>query len=321
MRETNRRKDPGPRLIFATALVALSCVSCSRLYAGYRWTPFATEPSGPQRAYHVWFPTDFPEKRFLYRGIFQGSVGVDAPIIEDAPKRPVVILSHGSRGSAASFAYVGEHLARHGFVCAAVDHAVQIDKGDPKQAIRARLVDVFNLYDHLQTNADRFGADLDRVVIAGFSQGGLTALLAIGAHMETDPSLLRADRTQKSFAEAMAGFEWPDKRLFPARAVLVIAPLGGGMARPFGEPIPMLVVSGDADDTIPSDTNAEPLRARFALAGWPVETVVVSGANHGSFTGACDTVIRECKETADSEAVRSRVRSAVLDFVTAHSGT
>jgi predicted dienelactone hydrolase len=301
-------------LLAVTALAA-----CSHDYAGYRWTPFAKQVSGPSRAFHVWFPTDFPEKRFTYGSIYSGSAAVDAPALEDAPRRPVVIVSHGLGDNSGSLAYLCEQLARNGFVCASVDHALDLEAGDPGRAIRARLVDIFNLYDHLRTNADRFGADPDRLVLVGYALGGLTALLAIGVHVDPDAAWLHGDREQQRFAHSMSGFEWPDKRLFPAKAVALIAPFGAGLVRPFGEPVPISIVSGEDDDFAPPATNGDALRNRFRASGWTVEALSLGGAKHRSFINACSVQLPACEDAADGAGVRKRVAAAVREVV-AHLG-
>ena len=75
----------------------------------------------------VWYPADAVarEKPLVIRGldIFElGSAAQDAPLAAKAARFPLVVISHGTGGSALSMAWLGEALAAHGYIAAAVNH-------------------------------------------------------------------------------------------------------------------------------------------------------------------------------------------------------
>jgi predicted dienelactone hydrolase len=312
------------RALRGTVVVALVITGCTTLHAGYAWKPFIRDPSGPVRSFHVWYPTDWPEKPYTYSPTITGMVLVDAPLVgwdplEDNPatkKFPVVILSHVEAQAAPSLSYIAERLARRGIVAAAIDHSIDAERegADVKTILRARLVDLIKLRDFLSASGDKWAIDLDRLGIAGISEGGLTALLALGAHLEVDPLLVGKDPEQRRLAESMKGFAWSEMRLFPVRAAAVIAPLGAGMALPRGSPLSILFLAGREDRVTPIATNLAPFVERFQNAGWSVETEEIARAKHMSFLSSCATPQPQCEDTNGMEAVREETAGTVASF-------
>src|SRR5438105_11352005 len=98
--------------------------------------------------------------------------------LADSPARfPVVLLSHGTGGSALSMAWFGEALASHGYVVAGVNHPG--NNGAEPYTVEGfslwweRARDLSSVIDSLLGDAT-FGARLDagRIGAAGFSLGG-----------------------------------------------------------------------------------------------------------------------------------------------------
>ncbi len=118
-----------------------------------------------------------------------GRAAADAPF---APGRhPVILLSHGFGGSARIMAWFGTALARAGDVVIAVDHP-GTNARDPitmagSLLIWDRAVDLRVALDTAKADA-RIGPHLDmrRLGVAGFSMGGITALLSVGARVDVD---------------------------------------------------------------------------------------------------------------------------------------
>jgi len=110
--------------------------------------------------------------------------------LRDAPPRggrfPVILLSHGYGGSRVGMHDIATGLARDGFIVITVTHPG--DDWENHNAWRTDRVLVGREYD-LRAALDAaladpvFGdhIDLDRIGIAGFSMGGYTALLLLGA--------------------------------------------------------------------------------------------------------------------------------------------
>lgn len=139
----------------------------------------------------IWYPADdaaqeadellgAPEPLFLLRGVAH-----DAPLRASPQALPVVLLSHGTGGSALQLGWLGRALAARGYVVAAVNHHGNTSREPylPHGFLLwwERAKDLTAVLDQLL--ADPFLAhrlDLSRVGAAGFSLGGYTAVLAVG---------------------------------------------------------------------------------------------------------------------------------------------
>jgi predicted dienelactone hydrolase len=76
----------------------------------------------------VWYPAESAavEKPVLIPGMSQvfvtGSAARDASLAASPAKFPLIVLSHGTGGSAMQMAWLGSQLAAHGYIAAAVNH-------------------------------------------------------------------------------------------------------------------------------------------------------------------------------------------------------
>jgi len=75
----------------------------------------------------VWYPAEAiaRERPLIVHGldIFElGKAAQDAPLAAKAARFPLVVISHGTGGSGLSMAWLGEALAAHGYIVAAVHH-------------------------------------------------------------------------------------------------------------------------------------------------------------------------------------------------------
>jgi predicted dienelactone hydrolase len=113
----------------------------------------------------------------------------------DVRRRPVILFSHGYGGSARMMAWFTTVLAQQGYVVIAVDHPGN-NSQDNMTVPGAALF--WDRAGDLQAALDRVRADpvigphLDarRLGVAGFANGGLTALVAAGAR--ADPARFQA---------------------------------------------------------------------------------------------------------------------------------
>ncbi|MFW2830674.1 alpha/beta hydrolase family protein [Sphingomonas sp. ID0503] len=219
-----------------------------------------------------------------------GPVAMDGAFA-DGVRRPVILLSHGFGGSARAMAWFGKALAGRGYVVVAVDHPGNngIDQmtapgaalwweraEDLKLALRAVAADAV-IGPHLDTR---------RIGVAGFSLGGLTALIAGGARVSPenverfcrerpDDGICRPQiEFAVSAAQARDVFEDPklksetndaraDHSVPGVRAVFamapVVQPLDPASLRRFGKPLSIVV--GADDVTVPARTQAEVAKA------------------------------------------------------------
>lgn len=171
--------------IFLRALVAfcLSFAAASTQAAGFSFIEVPADAEGPALRGAVWSPCRLPAGPI--------SVGpMRIPGVKDCAIEgddwPLVVFSHGSGGS-----FLGHHdtasaLADGGFVVAAISHP-----GDSFQDLRrqghlsafvSRPVDMRRLVDHMLSHwPDHARLAATRIGFFGFSRGGYTGLVAVGA--------------------------------------------------------------------------------------------------------------------------------------------
>jgi predicted dienelactone hydrolase len=144
-----------------------------------------------------------------------------APVARLTSKRPLVVLSHGTGGSAPMLAWLGEALARAGYIVAAINHhgntsAEESPTPEGFMLWWERATDLTRVLDRLLSDS-QFGrlVDARRVGAAGFSLGGYSVAAVAGARTslaqwETFCRSVRRDATcnpQPEFPEAMAAFD------------------------------------------------------------------------------------------------------------------
>jgi predicted dienelactone hydrolase len=239
-----------------------------------------------------------------------GRVARDAPLAP-GPRLPLVVLSHGTGGSALQLAWLGTRLAARGYVAAAVDHPGNnaVDGYTPQGFAlwweRAR--DLSAALDGILADAT-LGPRIDarRIGAAGFSLGGYTVLLLAGARTdraaferwcaaperravcagppefpdvaERFAAIARGDPAVQA-SLLRAGESFRDPRV---GAVVAFAPALGMALAPadLGRiAVPVRIVIGSRDEVAPAAENAAPI-AR-AIPGARLD--VVEGAGHYTF--------------------------------------
>jgi len=278
-----------------------------------------------------------------------GGAAVDAPIATSQAKFPVVMLSHGTGGSAMQLAWLGTVLARHGYIAVGINHpgnnALEPYTAEGFVLWWERATDISDVLDELMSDAT-FGPHVDegRIGAAGFSIGGYTVLELAGARTdqerflkacETDPTLHKCvvpemknmgdpeqmlAKVRASSAESMArgGASYRDPRV---KAVFAIAPAVGQAFDPDGfreVTIPVAMVVGAADPIAPVATNAGRLLALMPDAHL---TVLPDGVAHYTFLDTCTDVGKAklgvyCGDAAgvDREKVHVTVSAMAVKF-------
>jgi predicted dienelactone hydrolase len=306
----------------------------------------------------IWYPAATTATK--EESIFGGSpaeqvfasvvVAPDAEISRVSRNYPLVLLSHGTGGSAVQMMWLGYYLASRGYIAAAVNHHGNTAAELPYTAQGFRLYwerarDLTAVLNKLLADPV-FGAwiDRDRIGAAGFSLGGYTVISIAGGVFsqrefesfcrspqrdftcEPQPEFPDAQRlfeelkkTDPVVQESLryAGDSFRDKRI---RRVFAIAPaLGSGFTKEgLGKvKIPVRIVVGQADQVTPRATNAQ--RYAKLIKGTRL-TVLPGEIGHYTFLAECTArgkaVVDICRdgEGIDRAQVHQQVAQMAFEF-------
>ncbi|WP_420934671.1 alpha/beta hydrolase family protein [Alteromonas sp. A081] len=197
----------------------------------------------------------------------------DAPIMATDENYPIVVISHGYTGYRTLMHYLGEHLASHGYVVAAIDHTDSTNKdvnfaespfsGFPSTLLNRSRDQVFTLNAVAQHSFFADNVDDTRAGVIGYSMGGFGAMSTVGGcYAFNDTTAATFTGTQdsaalqlvKSALNTCAGGKPSSNDTLPAwKAALALAPWGG-QQQLFDTKslsninVPVLFVAGDNDD-------------------------------------------------------------------------
>jgi predicted dienelactone hydrolase len=278
-----------------------------------------------------------------------GSAAPDAALAASAAKFPLIVLSHGTGGSALMMAWLGEALAAHGFIAAAVNHPG--NNGTETYTMQGFLLwweraeDVSAVIEGMLGDKE-FSPRIDpkRIGAAGFSLGGYTMMEIAGG--TSDPQLYRefcrspdADgmcvppiefktlgdeyerlmKTDPAFQKAM-GRSRDSLREPRVRAVFAIAPaLGPAFVAESLKKIslPVEIVAGMGDSVVPPATSAEMFAATIPSA----KITLLPGVGHYTFLETCTAQGKKwrpdlCTDApgVDRNAVHARTAAMAVTF-------
>ncbi len=300
----------------------------------------------------VWYPAPLGTRETSWRiSIFNaGKNSIDAPLAANPKKLPLILVSHGTGGSAAEMGWLSETLAANGYLVAAVNHHGNT-RYEPSQRLEGFAVwwdrpkDLSVLIDKLLADP-RFGPRVDatRIGVAGFSIGAYTALAIVGARLSytqwksfceahtadsncklppetkfTDEDLQRMlDQDQRvRNAIAQSGESFRDVRV---KAAFVISPPLGPVlttASLAAIQVPVRIVVGSKDDQTIPDINAKPIAAAI-----PTATLeVLPDVTHYTFLPTCNLLghliaRRYCvdPDPVDRDAIHEEVSAEAVKF-------
>jgi predicted dienelactone hydrolase len=278
--------------------------------------------------------------------------GLAAPHAPFAPALdlfPLIVLSHGTGGSAEQMAWLATALARAGFIVAAVDHpGNNADEPYTPEGFTLwweRAIDLSEVIDGMLAD-ETFGPKIDksRIGAAGFSLGGYTVMEIAGARTDvsvlfdrcraqpdqvlchvpemktlgTPQSILQQVRKTSAISLAASGESYRDPRV---KAVFAIAPaLGFTLVQESLREIrvPVEIVVGGADPIAPAEENADYLRANIRGAR---EEVLPGGVAHYTFLDTCTAAGKQavgvyCSDLAgvDRDKVHDDVAEEAVSF-------
>jgi predicted dienelactone hydrolase len=278
-----------------------------------------------------------------------GSAAENAEMTPAMNGYPLIVLSHGTGGSAEQMAWLGTALARAGFIAAAVDHpgnnATEPYTPAGFLLLWERATDLSEVIDGMLADPE-FGKRIDdsRIGAAGFSLGGYTVLEVGGARTDISQffdlckqqpnatvcsvpemkgmgsmgKVLEAVRKTDGVSLARSSESYADKRV---RAVFAIAPPARETLTPESlheMRVPVEVVAGADDPIVPVADSVEYVRQHVrGMRGF----VLPGGVGHYTFLDACtaagkDSLPQLCvdKPGVDREAVHAQVAGMAVQF-------
>lgn len=229
----------------------------------------------------VWYPAASSAQKTTYINetrsgqVFevQADASRDAPIVNADTNFPVIVISHGYTGYRTLMFYLGEHLASHGYVVAAIDHTDSTNKdvnfaenpysGFPSTLLNRSRDQVFTLNSISENTFFKESVDASKAGIIGYSMGGYGAVSTVGGcYAFNDQTAATFTGTQDPKAVALikealntcAGGKARSEETLPAwKAALALAPWGGqhqlfDVQSLNNIKVPVLYVAGDNDD-------------------------------------------------------------------------
>jgi predicted dienelactone hydrolase len=164
-------------------VVAFSLTAIAAQAAGFRFIDVPADRNGPALKGAVWYPCTQPSGNIKI-GSYAMSVTQDCPIAGE--KLPLVVISHGWSGTFLGHRDIAETLANVGFVVAAINHsdnAMDERRNGDFSVLIERPTDIKRVIDFmLGPWPDAARLDARRVGFFGFSRGGYTGLVLIGAN-------------------------------------------------------------------------------------------------------------------------------------------
>ncbi|HML11724.1 MAG TPA: prolyl oligopeptidase family serine peptidase [Xanthobacteraceae bacterium] len=214
------------RILLAIGLgLAATCAHA----AGFRFIEVPADTEGPALAGAIWYPCAAPpgEVKLARRTI---------PAVKDCPiegeRLPLVVISHGRIGSFAGHHDTAEALADAGFMVAAIDHPGD-SSGDKSRSwelsvMIERPAAIKRLIDFMLGASPAAGKiDAQRIGLFGFSRGGYTGLVAVGAEPHFAIALPRCAGASLPICEDIRNKRYPPSLVHDARikAAVIADPL------------------------------------------------------------------------------------------------
>lgn len=266
----------------------------------------------------IWYPTETTEGDIIkYQDLIAFGKAIDgAPLAAGGPF-PLIVFSHGHQAFDAQSFFLTEHLASHGYIVAACDH-VGDTTGSYKQGQLAtaafnRPQDVSAMLDEMlarnkeEGNFLKGAIDEDKIGMSGHSFGAFTTFADAGGSY--DFALVKA-KCDSLGRENWHGPWWicPDAESsdlscldacdgackFGDSRIKAAVPMCPGMSEAFGEAsiaainIPMLVMGGEMDDTLPLDVHMKPF-FRWLTQKDSMEWIL-AGGSHMTFSNMCQII-------------------------------
>ncbi|WP_240980044.1 alpha/beta hydrolase family protein [Ramlibacter agri] len=293
------------------------------LAAGIQSLTVPADGEAPAISGAVWYPCAAPPAETQV-GPFTIHATRDCPIA--GTHLPLVVISHGRAGTFLGHRDTAQALAEAGFVVAAISHpgdnARDSSNSNTLSAFVQRPADIKRLVDYLLGAWPSAAAiDKDRIGFFGFSRGGYTGLVTVGAVPVFPRGLRLCAGHSDTLCEALRQGTLPppthDDRI---KGAVIADPFGlffvDESFRDVRVPILLWRSEFGGDGVSPGDVAA----IDAALPGKP-ELHTVAGAGHFAFLPPCPAAMRQdapeiCSDAAgfDREAFHKVLNAQVVEF-------
>jgi predicted dienelactone hydrolase len=199
---------------FVIALTLLHPAAVAQA-AGFRFIEAPAGPDGPALTGAMWSLCSAAPGEIDLGNVTVPGVK-DCPI--DGDKLPLVVISHGRRGSFVGHHDIAETLADAGFVVAAINHpgdtASDMSRSDDLSVFIERPNDIKRLIDFMiDASPGAANIDPDRIGFFGFSRGGYTGLVLIGANPDWALATTLCEQSSSHICEQIHRKEFPAQPL------------------------------------------------------------------------------------------------------------
>lgn len=198
--------------------------------AGLRVIDVPADTGGPALHGAIWYPcSDPPSEVKLGNATLTGVR--DCAVNGD--KLPLVVVSHGKGGNFVGHHDTAEALADAGFVVAAINHpgdtATDMSRSDDLSSLVERPTDIKRLIDFM-LGASPLASKIDakRIGFFGFSRGGYTGLILVGARPDWASTTALCRRSSSHMCEQILSKAFPARPLTydpRIRAAVIANPL------------------------------------------------------------------------------------------------
>lgn len=300
-------------------------------------------------AVKIWYPIEGSQRAssMSYDLAFKGHARKNGTFLEGSGRRPLVMLSHGDRGSNVDQSWLAEALASDGYIVAAVSHWLNTWRENTPEAtlkVWDRPKDISFAIGELQAHPV-WGPRIDpeRIGAAGHSAGGYTSLALAGAiysplqmseycKAQSDARECNlgdgADLDSIDFTQSKVSYKDPR-----VKAIVAMAPaLGPGIKTSSLAEIstPVLVIAAKDDELLRYELNAEVYAHHIPGA----ELILLPKGGHFVFMPECtfmgkvftyfhrfDICGRRAKVEDDRPRLHIQIEEAVIAFFKANLST
>jgi predicted dienelactone hydrolase len=313
-------------------LGALLCLFASGAEAaGIRLIVVPADGDGPALTGAIWSPCALPPYEVEVEGIALPAVR-DCPI--EGNRLPLVVISHGRGGSFIGHHDTAETLANAGFIVAAINHpgdtSKDMSRSDDLAAFVERPTDIKRLIDYmLQASPIATKIDAQQIGFFGFSRGGYTGLVLIGANPDWATVAEFCGQSPLHACEQVRRKEFPTEALTHdarIKAAVIADPLTIMFSRDsyaaITVPVQLWQSERGGDGVFPHDVEV----AEKSLPA-PHEYRVVPNSPHFAFLTPCQpAAVKEhpdlCRDAPgfDRVAFHKELDAAALTFLRGHLG-